>query len=90
MNCFYNMESATEKIPLNFFSKVEIKHDEFDIESENLDLLYASNLVSLYNVKQFVYRESSLKVDKINFDILTKDLSMNMYKNNEKINILYK
>ena len=74
----------------NFFSKVEIKHDEFDIESENLDLLYASNLVSLYNVKQFVYRESSLKVDKINFDILTKDLSMNMYKNNEKINILYK
>ena len=74
----------------NFFSKVEIKHDEFDIESENLDLLYASNLVSLYNVKQFVYRESSLKVDKINFDILTKDLSMNMYKNNERINILYK
>ena len=46
--------------------------------------------MSLYNVKQFVYRESSLKVDKINFDILTKDLSMNMYKNNEKINILYK
>ena len=74
----------------NFFSKVEIKHDEFDIESENLDLLYASNLVSLYNVKQFVYRESSLKVDKINFDILTKDLSMNMYKNKERINILYK
>ena len=74
----------------NFFSKVEIKHDEFDIESENLDLLYASNLVSLYNVKQFVYRESSLKVDKINFDILTKDLSMNMFKNNERINILYK
>ena len=66
----------------NFFSKVEIKHDEFDIESENLDLLYASNLVSLYNVKQFVYRESSLKVDKINFDILTKDLIMNMFKNN--------
>ena len=63
----------------NFFSKVEIKHDEFDIESENLDLLYASNLVSLYNVIQFVYRESSLKVDKINFDILTKDLSMNMF-----------
>ena len=74
----------------NFFSKVEIKHDEFDIESENLDLLYASNLVSLYNVKQFVYRESSLKVDKINFDILTKDLSMNMFKNKERINILYK
>ena len=23
VNCFYNMESATEKIPLNFFSKVE-------------------------------------------------------------------
>ena len=74
----------------NFFSKVEIKHDEFDVESENLDLLYASNLVSLYNIKKAFYGESSLKVDKINFDILTKDLSMNMYKNNEKINILYK
>ena len=23
VNCFYNMDSATEKIPLNFFSKVE-------------------------------------------------------------------
>ena len=46
--------------------------------------------MSLYNVKQFVYRESSLKVDKINFDILTKDLSMNMFKNNDRINILYK
>ena len=74
----------------NFFSQVEVKHDEFDIESENLDLLYASNLVSLYNIKKAVYGESSLKVDKINFDILTKDLSMNMYKNNERINILYK
>ena len=70
---------------IQIFSKVEIKHDEFDIESENLDLLYASNLVSLYNVKQFVYRESSLKVDKINFDILTKDLSMNMFKNNREL-----
>ena len=74
----------------NFFSQVEVKHDEFDIESENLDLLYASNLVSLYNIKKAVYGDSSLKVDKINFDILTKDLSMNMYKNNERINILYK
>ena len=74
----------------NFFSKVEIKHDEFDIESENLDLLYASNLVSLYNIKKALYGESSLKVDKIDFDILTKDLSMNMYKNHERINILYK
>ena len=74
----------------NFFSKVEIKHDEFDIESENLDLLYASNLVSLYNIKKALYGKSSLKVDKIDFDILTKDLSMNMYKNNERINILYK
>ena len=74
----------------NFFSKVEIKHDEFDIESENLDLLYASNLVSLYNIKRALYGESSLKVDKIDFDILTKDLSMNMYKNHERINILYK
>ena len=61
-----------------------------DIESENLDLLYASNLVSLYNIKKAVYGESSLKVDKINFDILTKDLSMNMFKNNDRINILYK
>ena len=74
----------------NFFSKVEIKHDEFDIESENLDLLYASNLVSLYNIKKALYGKSSLKVDKIDFDILTKDLSMNMYKNHERINILYK
>ena len=58
--------------------------------SENLDLLYKENFVDLYNIKSANYKQSILLADKITFDILTKNVSVNMYKDNQRIKILYK
>jgi hypothetical protein len=52
--------------------------------------MYEKNLVILYNIKDALYGKSTLEADKITLDILTRDVSVNMYKNNDKIKIIYK
>ena len=73
-----------------FFDNVEILHDTIQVSSDNLDLLYKENRVDLYNIKSANYKQSTLLADKITFDILTKNVSVNMYKDNQRIKILYK
>ena len=73
-----------------FYENVEILHDTIEVMSDNLDLLYRENRVDLYNIQSANYKESELVADKITFDILTKDISINMYSDNKKIKILYK
>mgnify|MGYP001263079193 CR=1 FL=1 len=73
-----------------FFENVQIKHLDFLINSNNLDLMYENNLVVLYNIKDALYGKSTLEADKITLDILTRDVSVNMYKNENKIKIIYK
>ena len=59
-------------------------------ESNNLDLLYDINLVSLYNIKEAYFNNTELIADKINFDMLTRDISINMNEEKDKIAIFYK
>ena len=73
-----------------FYDNVEILHDTIEVTSGNLDLLYKENRVDLYNIKSANYKQSILLADKITFDILTKNVSVNMYKDNQRIKILYK
>ena len=73
-----------------FYDNVEILHDTIEVTSGNLDLLYKENKVDLYNIKSANYKQSILLADKITFDILTKNVSVNMYKDNQRIKILYK
>lgn len=73
-----------------FYDNVEILHDTIEVTSDNLDLLYKENRVDLYNIKSANYKQSILLADKITFDILTKNVSVNMYKDNQRIKILYK
>ena len=73
-----------------FYDNVEILHDTIEVMSDNLDLLYKENRVDLYNINSANYKESKLLADKITFDILTKNISINMYKDNQRIKILYK
>ena len=73
-----------------FYDNVEILHDTIQVTSDNLDLLYKENRVDLYNIKSANYKQSTLLADKITFDILTKNVSVNMYKDNQRIKILYK
>ena len=73
-----------------FYDNVEILQDTIQVRSGNLDLLYKENRVDLYNIKSANYKQSILLADKITFDILTKNVSVNMYKDNQRIKILYK
>ena len=69
-----------------FYNQVQVTHENIKILSENLDLLYNKNLVNLYNI----YDNSILKADKVVFDMLTKDISINMYNQYKKVDLLYK
>ena len=73
-----------------FYGNVNVTHEDLKIFSENLDMMYNSNLVSLYNIKEIYDNNFQLKADKIDFDILTKNVSINMNENKENIKITYK
>ena len=60
------------------------------LPAQNLDLIYSDNLVKLYNIENATYKNSKLIADKMNFDILTKDISINMFRKNQKIKLIYK
>ena len=73
-----------------FYGNVNITHEDIKIFSENLDMMYNNNFVSLYNIKEIYDNNIQLKADKIDFDILTKNVSINMNENKENIKITYK
>ena len=73
-----------------FYDNVKISYEELNVDSENLDLIYSDNLVKLYNIENATYKNSKLIADKMNFDILTKDISINMFRKNQKIKLIYK
>ena len=73
-----------------FYGNVYVTHEQIKIFSENLDLMYNNNFVSLYNIKEIYDNNIQLKADKIDFDILTKNVSINMNENTEKVKIIYK
>ena len=73
-----------------FYGNVNVTHEDIKIFSENLDMMYNNNFVSLYNIKEIYDNNIQLKADKIDFDILTKNVSINMNENTEKVKIIYK
>ena len=73
-----------------FYENVKVTHEDIKIFSENLDMMYDKNFVSLYNIKEIYDNDIQLKADKIDFDILTKNVSINMNENTEKVKIIYK
>ena len=89
INSDYAIHNKNE-FDTKFYENVYIVHDDLKIFSENLDLMYNNNFVSLYNIKEIYNKNIKLKADKIDFDMLTKDVSINMYKNDQKVKIIYK
>ncbi len=73
-----------------FYGNVNVTHEDIKIFSENLDMMYNNNFVSLYNIKEIYDNNIQLKADKIDFDILTKNVSINMNNNSQKVKIIYK
>ena len=73
-----------------FYGNLNVTHEDIKIFSENLDMMYNNNFVSLYNIREIYDNNIQLKADKIDFDILTKNVSINMNENKEKVKIIYK
>ena len=73
-----------------FYGNVKVLHTDIFIKSENLDLFYKDSIASLYNIEEAYNKEIKLIADKIDFDMLTRDLTINMYDNNKTISILKK
>ena len=73
-----------------FYGNVSVTHEDIKILSENLDMMYNNNFVSLYNIKEIYDNDIQLKADKIDFDILTKNVTINMYETTEKVKIIYR
>ena len=73
-----------------FYGNVKILHTDIFIKSENLDLFYKDNIASLYNIEEAYNNEIRLIADKIDFDMLTRELTINMYENNKTISIFKK
>ena len=72
-----------------FYGNVNVTHEDIKIFSEKLDMMY-NNFVSLYNIKEIYDSNIQLKADTIDFDILTKNVSINMNEHTEKVKITYK
>ena len=71
----------------NFYGNVKVINDITKILSENLDLIYEDNLVNLYNIKEIFYDKTKLIADNVKFNLLTKDININMNDKNKKIGI---
>ena len=71
----------------NFYGNVKVVNDITKILSQNLDFIYEDSLVNLYNIKEVFYDKTKLIADTIKFDLITKDISINMNDKNKKIGI---
>ena len=71
----------------NFYGNVKVVNNITKILSQNLDFIYEDNLVNLYNIKEVFYDETKLIADTIKFDLITKDININMNDKNKKIGI---
>ena len=71
----------------NFYGNVKVINNITKILSGNLDLIYEDNLVNLYNIKEIFYDKTKLIADNVKFDLLTKDININMNDKNKKIGI---
>ncbi len=73
-----------------FFSEVSVKYENNNLESENLDIFFKDNFGIMYNNINLFSDDTSLKADKIKFDLMNGDVNINMYNPEDKVSILNK
>ena len=80
-------EYNTLSLDTNFNKNVILNYTEHEVTSENMDLSFKDNFVSVYN--NIVYKSSTnqLFADKLEIDLLSKDSKIFMY-NKKKIKII--
>ena len=88
----YSMYAEYNKLNYDtkFYDGVEVKYDNNNVNANNLDLLLKNNRVYIYNNILYANNTSELEADFIDFDLLTGDININMFKNEDKIKIINK
>tara|TARA_Y100000590_G_scaffold379324_1_gene446908 strand:- start:1643 stop:2275 length:633 start_codon:yes stop_codon:yes gene_type:complete len=71
-----------------FYDKVELNYGENKLIGDNLDIFFKNNYAEIYNNVKFNNNDSQLKADKINFDILSGNININMFDSDKKILVL--
>ena len=71
-----------------FYDKVELNYGQNRLIGDNLDIFFKDNYAKIYNNVKFNNDNSHLKADKIDFDILSGNININMFDRNKKILIL--
>jgi len=71
-----------------FYTDVKASYENNLVRSENLDLFFKDNYGEMYNNIEFYNNDSKVIADKIFFDLANGDIKINMYNDNNKVNII--
>lgn len=80
----------SSNLDTEFYQKVTVKYEENFISSDNLDFFFKDNIATIYNNAVFNNNLSEVEADKIDIDLLTGNIDINMFEDSDKINILKK
>jgi len=72
----------------NFYDNVLMRYEEHNITSNNLDLLFEKNLVTITNDVVYNNLNTKLIADKIEIDLITKNSKIFMDKSSDKVKVV--
>ena len=73
-----------------FNKKVNVKYGDQTIDSEILNLNFKDNLIEILENVYYVNKNTKIKADKVEIDLLNKKLKISMINKKDKVNIISK
>ena len=70
-----------------FRGKVNVKYGDQTIDSETLNLNFENNLIEILDNVSFVNKNTNIKADKVEIDLIYKKLKISMINKNDKVSI---
>ena len=74
----------------NFFTNVVVVYEDSIAKSDNFDIFFSNNSATMYNNVYYTNSFLNSKADKIDVDLVSGDIDISMYDENEKIKIIRK
>ena len=88
----YSKTANYNKINNNtiFKEEVNVKYGEQTMDSNTLKLNFEDNLIEILDNVYYVNKDTKIKADKVEIDLLSKKLKISMINNEDKVNIVGK
>ena len=88
----YSKTASYNKINNNtiFKEEVNVKYGEQTMDSNTLKLNFEDNLIEILDNVYYVNKDTKIKADKVEIDLLSKKLKISMINNEDKVNIVGK